>query len=415
MRGCAAARGTPRPPFRTAASEPPPRRACFAWREPAAAGASRSAVGAFVRFGDEIEVTIGNAGDCRAVCGYFEGSGSGATLEAKALSSDHSVAASASERARLRGDFPGQQVIVSEQVDESEELEDGTVLGLCRFTRGLGDGHLKSPACTAAFNEHHARKGTGLEVPALRSGGPVYISSVPECTTSSFTDGFLVLACDGVWDEMDNRQAVRTAGKLLLQHRADPTVNIAELFIDQVIKNAAARIADEVEGEEDMTARELRRRPCGKAPGARSSLHDDITVVIVDFMSTDEGEASDGPARSTSRQHALQTLSPATSPMSSPDSPFYRAAVGMGSTGGGGSSPVLVSSLGKVGADVPPLYRTNSNDFGAPTRLSPRQGPRGRPPAGRLRPRSSSDRLTSMLPPALGETPPALTPDFKLD
>eukprot|EP01043_Picozoa_sp_COSAG02_P048053 COSAG02_NODE_4676_length_5104_cov_43.285514_3_plen_339_part_00 len=45
---------------------------------------------------------------------------------------------------------------------------------------------------------------------------------------------------------------------------------------------------DEVEGEDDMTLAELKHRPCGKASMARSSLHDDITVIIIDMIGTDD-------------------------------------------------------------------------------------------------------------------------------
>eukprot|EP01043_Picozoa_sp_COSAG02_P043490 COSAG02_NODE_3792_length_6225_cov_5.149037_3_plen_208_part_00 len=45
-----------------------------------------------------------------------------------------------------------------------------------------------------------------------------------------------------------------------------------------------AQVADEFEEEEDLTVEELRRRPCGKTPGARSLLHDDMTVIVIDFV-----------------------------------------------------------------------------------------------------------------------------------
>ena len=45
-----------------------------------------------------------------------------------------------------------------------------------------------------------------------------------------------------------------------------------------------AQVADEFEEEEGLTVEELRRRPCGKTPGARSLLHDDMTVIVIDFV-----------------------------------------------------------------------------------------------------------------------------------
>jgi serine/threonine protein phosphatase PrpC len=333
--------------------------------------------------GVDVAVTVANAGDCRAVCGIFQAT----ELQTEVLSADHSIAASPSERERLRADFPHHEVIKFDEEAFADDPEEGTVLGLCRFTRALGDGHLKSPAAAEAFNAHHTRKGTGLSVPVIQSGDPPYISCVPECTTARFADGFVILACDGVWDEISNEQAVRTVGKLLCEHGEDPSVNIAELFITQVLKNAAARIADEVEGEAEMTYRELRRRPCGKAPGARSSLHDDITVVILDFEPPDVDAAASGGTASA-RQQTLAALSPSWSPMSSADS---RSSAD-GSPGSKG--PAVISAA----AGTPPLYRTDSTDMGVPNRLSPRSGQRKTRPAGvRIRPRSSSDRLEAMM------------------
>lgn len=44
------------------------------------------------------------------------------------------------------------------------------------------------------------------------------------------------------------------------------------------------QVADEFEEEADLTVEELRQRPCGKGPGARSQLHDDMTVIVIDFV-----------------------------------------------------------------------------------------------------------------------------------
>lgn len=47
---------------------------------------------------------------------------------------------------------------------------------------------------------------------------------------------------------------------------------------------STVQVADEFEEEEDLTVEELRQRPCGKTPGGRSLLHDDMTVIVIDFV-----------------------------------------------------------------------------------------------------------------------------------
>ena len=49
-------------------------------------------------------------------------------------------------------------------------------------------------------------------------------------------------------------------------------------------------MADEFEEEEDLTVEELRKRPCGKSPGARSLLHDDMTVIAGRYVDLIENE-----------------------------------------------------------------------------------------------------------------------------
>lgn len=46
---------------------------------------------------------------------------------------------------------------------------------------------------------------------------------------------------------------------------------------------ARAQVAGEFDEEEDLTFEGLRKRPCGKMPGGRSLLHDDMTVIVIDF------------------------------------------------------------------------------------------------------------------------------------
>ena len=45
-----------------------------------------------------------------------------------------------------------------------------------------------------------------------------------------------VLRCDGIWDEMSSEVAVKTVAELIVKHEADPSANIADLFIEETLK-----------------------------------------------------------------------------------------------------------------------------------------------------------------------------------
>jgi serine/threonine protein phosphatase PrpC len=238
------------------------------------------AVAAYIEYGEnKSQVTVGNLGDSRAVAGKFRGG----KMFVESLSEDHSVATSPSERSRLRQDFPDLPAIITMGDEDLEEH--GTVMGLCRFTRSLGDCHMKSTGSAEAFNDWHTVHKTGLNI-ALPDQGKQYISSTAECRETSISDGFILIACDGIWDEMDNQEAANICGRLLVKTAMDKTANVADLFVAECLQKAATRVADEYDEEENMTIEELRKRPCGKAPGARSLLHDDMTVIVIDFVDT---------------------------------------------------------------------------------------------------------------------------------
>ena len=236
------------------------------------------AVAAYIEYGEKkSQVTVGNLGDSRAVAGKFRGG----QMFVEGLSEDHSVATSPSERSRLRQEFPDLPAIITMGDEDLEEH--GTVMGLCRFTRSLGDCHMKSTGSAEAFNAWHDANKTGLNI-RVPEEEKQYISSTAECRETSISDGFILIACDGIWDEMDNKEAADICGKLLVKTAMDKTANVADLFVAECLKKAASRVADEFEEEEDLTIEELRKRPCGKTPGARSLLHDDMTVIVIDFV-----------------------------------------------------------------------------------------------------------------------------------
>ena len=276
------------------------------------------AVSAYIALSDDGKstVTVGNLGDSRAILGEFVNG----YLYIEDLSKDHSCADSESERQRLRAEFPDEPriVITEDSPGAVDEDEHGTVMGLCRFTRSIGDCHMKSQASSDAFNRWHAAHRTGQSIKPPQAGKQ-YISSKAECQRGTVGDGFLLLACDGIWDEMSSAEAGRICSELLVQTALDKSANVADLFVDEVLKIAAARIRDDYEEEAGLTVEELRRRPQGKTPGARSLLHDDMTVVIIDFVT---------PSMLEARTRATKTampVSPRLESMLSPTSGATRA------------------------------------------------------------------------------------------
>lgn len=128
----------------------------------------------------------------------------------------------------------------------------------------------------------------------------------------------MIVACDGVWDELSNEQAVEIVDKVkcfcwhshsrsgivasisvqhiqrvmtafwfsaqLLKKHPEPGAPIAEMFIDNVLKSAVKRIKSEIPEEKHITLEKMKARPVGKADyTSRSCLHDDITAIIIQF------------------------------------------------------------------------------------------------------------------------------------
>lgn len=86
-----------------------------------------------------------------------------------------------------------------ENVGDNEEFPDAAVLGICRFTRSLGDCHMKTACSAAAFNQFQATRHTGLEIliaplHKAAANGFGFISNVAECHSSEVSDGFKIVA-----------------------------------------------------------------------------------------------------------------------------------------------------------------------------------------------------------------------------
>lgn len=255
-----------------------------------------------------------NLGDSRAVMGVFRDNG---RLDTKPLSVDH-TAASVIERQRIQSLFPDDPRVVTDLSQDYEASDEDDswvpppewrVKKLAAFTRSIGDLQLKEKNTSALFNSYMPPENQILPRPGVvnknsNTKTPPYISTEPEVKEFAIKEaGFVIIACDGVWDEMSSEEAVNCVANLLNDHR-NSNVNIADIFIEKVLERAVQRLRAEDEYEADITLEELKQRPLGKATdGARSLLHDDITVVIIQLGSTagHHYESLDPMRQSTSR------------------------------------------------------------------------------------------------------------------
>jgi serine/threonine protein phosphatase PrpC len=159
-------------------------------------------------------IHAGNLGDSRAVFGVMEG---GRITSVQPLSWDHSCDED-SERKRVRAEHPGDYEATINCGGEEGEPDDWRVKGVCAFTRSIGDFQMKDKAAAARYNTHTK----GYQVvprPGTIPDGhtdPVkpYIIHEPTVETQAVTDGVLVVASDGVWDEISNEKAANTVCKV---------------------------------------------------------------------------------------------------------------------------------------------------------------------------------------------------------
>ena len=260
--------------------------------------AGTCAVGAYVDLKSKT-INVSNLGDSRAVVGLFSRSSRGNSEDSQLvtipMSKDH-TAADEMERSRVQGEHPNDPTCV---VKMSEEDDDWRVKSIAAFTRSIGDCQMKDKGASTLYNTYiHNPRRKVMPRPGVRAKGESektkpYIINAPDFSQhDDMDDGFLIVACDGVWDEMSSEEAVRIVAQLIVDNLDDPSVDIAELFIEEVLKKAVERCKDSYEEEEFLTLALLKARPCGKKDFShRSCLHDDITVCILRFVTNDEEDS----------------------------------------------------------------------------------------------------------------------------
>lgn len=223
---------------------------------------------------------VANLGDSRIVlgkqCPYMN-----SLTEAVALTVDHSCKTD-SERYLVRSEHPNDSNIIKERWDEVEFA--WLLKGRAQFTRSIGDVIFKDPHHTEFYNtcvgEDQAHRRL-LPVPDPKHP---YISNRADSTLRRAVQGdyFLIMACDGLWDEMSNDMAVTVVDSLVAEHGRN--ANIAKLLIKFALERVVRRLAHEEPELEINALADLEALP----PGAegRRGLHDDISVIVIFFEQT---------------------------------------------------------------------------------------------------------------------------------
>ena len=86
-------------------------------------------------------------------------------------------------------------------------------------------------------------------------------------------DKFLILATDGLWDELTPKEACEIVNENIKKQGKDSIVETnAKVLLNAAMKKAAYRTG--------LTVEELEKLPRGKR---RRSIHDDITIIVMEF------------------------------------------------------------------------------------------------------------------------------------
>ncbi|OQR82009.1 phosphatase 2C [Thraustotheca clavata] len=203
-------------------------------------------------------LVIANAGDIRAVLATTDDDGQ---LYSLAMSNDHN-AKFADEKERLAREHPNEDNIVVCKNPEACYVKGGL-----QPTRAFGDFAFKYPEFNASPIQTERGNGRHIAEPYT----PPYVTAIPETQSHVVTsnDKFLIIGSDGVWDFLENEEAVA----IVQQHiTTGKKSDAGRVLVEHVIARAA-----EVKGK---SLKEFAELPPGKS---RRRVHDDTTVVILFF------------------------------------------------------------------------------------------------------------------------------------
>ncbi|KAI8894434.1 phosphatase 2C-like domain-containing protein [Globomyces pollinis-pini] len=227
---------------------------------------------AMVAYVDDTDIYVASAGDCRAVLGRNRNySKDGMQLyEAIDLSNDHTTM-NPEEYRRILNEHPGEEETV---------VWRNRVLGGLQPTRSIGDARYKWPLNIQEIILPHLYP-NGLRYIPKNYHTPPYVTAEPEVIhyQRDSADSFLILACDGLWDELSSSKSVDIVGKLLEDKYKG---NYATTLM-----NAALSGADSGGKLEDPTR--IQHHLSISAPYSRR-YRDDMTINVVHLGKTIEAE-----------------------------------------------------------------------------------------------------------------------------
>lgn len=214
----------------------------------------------------------GNLGDSRCIVGSV--CADSGILESVEMSRDHS-ATTDSERLRVRTEHPSDPTVIKEQWDEIVQEYAWFLKNRARFTRSLGDACMKD-VDSASFYNDRVPDGLAKMLPLPKKP---YVSNKTEVRMRRVAPGdqFIVMACDGLWDEMSSDQVVHTVRHLINLHGRNDNIaqRLLQFALVKIVRRLQAEEPDlELTGVPDLVA---------IPPGGygRRGLHDDITIIVV--------------------------------------------------------------------------------------------------------------------------------------
>ena len=241
---------------------------------------------ALVSYINKNDLFVACVGDSRAVLGVLGDDGK--SISAVQLTDDQTCQ-NTSEYRRIIEEHPG---------EESSVIRRNRVLGGLMPTRAFGDSRYKWPVSIQQIISAFTKR----RVPdSLKT--PPYVTAEPVVTQHALTkkDQFLIMATDGIWDELSSDEAVRIVWQWMqtqksLKNNSSPSDAIAE--IPDASKYTRGRFRWSF--EDDNAATSLLRNSLGgadsirvgrllgiPAPTARK-FRDDMTVTVLFLDVQDE-------------------------------------------------------------------------------------------------------------------------------
>ncbi|KAJ1966625.1 [Pyruvate dehydrogenase [acetyl-transferring]]-phosphatase 1, mitochondrial [Dispira parvispora] len=210
------------------------------------------------------QLSVACTGDSRAVLGTLDSTTGRWT--ATPLSTDQ-TADNPAELQRLYAEHPNEKDTV---------IRRGRILGSLQPTRSFGDARYKWPEDIQAQIFTTQFPGRRATPPHYLT--PPYVTATPVITTQTLTkhDKFLVIATDGLYDELGNAEIVQTVAEFWEAKVHSPEVDHAKTLDN----NAATHLIRKAFGGDDP---EIIGRLLSIPPPKSRSNRDDITITVIFF------------------------------------------------------------------------------------------------------------------------------------